>query len=211
MSGTVVLEDVAAFQAAFDVLAGRDISTLTADELVAVMDGLQTQACQAPSLWQKLLAQWQTQTTAPELGAKSWRDVLAIRWRLSHGEATRRLAEAEELAPRQSLTGERLDPILPAVAAAQSGGLITAEHVAVLRDAMGQMPGWVDARLAPRSKSTWSASPSGWAQELADQAKRRLFQLDQDGPNPTTPNATESAASRWASRAATAPARSTAG
>lgn len=185
MSGTVVLEEVAALGAALDVLAGRDVGALTADELVAVMDELQTVTCQLPTQFHRMLAGLQAQTTPQAMGAKSWRDVLAIRWRLSHGEASRRLAEAAELAPRQSLTGQRLDPVLPAVAAAQSGGLITGEHVAVLRDAMGRLPSWVDAATRAQIEVDLVRVAVGVGpKELADQAKRRLFQLDQDGPEP---------------------------
>jgi hypothetical protein len=185
MSGTAVLEDVAAFQAAFDVLACRDETAMTSDELLATMDGLQTLACQVPGLWHRLLAQLQVQTTARELGAKSFKDVLAIRWRLSTGEANRRLAEAEVLGPRQSLTGQRLDPVLPAVAAAQSGGLITAEHVAVLRATMASLPGWVDgATRAQIEVDLVRVAVGVGPKELADNAKRRLFLLDQDGPEP---------------------------
>jgi Domain of unknown function (DUF222) len=111
--------------------------------------------------------------------------VLATRWRISTSEANRRLAEAAELGPRQTLTGERLEPALPAVAAAQSGGLITAEHVAVLRDTMGRLPGWVDAPTAAQIEVDLVRLAVGVGpKELADQAKRRLFLLDQDGPEP---------------------------
>jgi hypothetical protein len=185
MSGTVVQEDVAAFRAAFDVLADRDIGAMTGDELVAAMDELQTLFCQLPAQWNRMLARLQAQTTPQAMGAKSWRDVLAIRWRLSTGEAGRRLAEAEVLGPRQSLTGERLDPVLPAVAAAQSGGLITADQVTVLRDTMGRLPGWVDAPTRAQIEVDLVRVAVGVGpKELADQAKRRLFLLDQDGPEP---------------------------
>jgi hypothetical protein len=185
MSGTVVLEDAAALCAAFDVLAGRDVGAMTADEVLAGMDGLQTLDCQLPTLWHRMLAQLQVETTPQALGAKSWREVLAIRWRISTGEANRRLAEADVLGPRQTLTGERLDPVLPAVAAAQSGGLITAEHVTVLRDTMGRLPGWVDAATRSQIEVDLVRVAVGVGpKELADQAKRRLFLLDQDGPEP---------------------------
>ncbi|MGV0894008.1 DUF222 domain-containing protein, partial [Mycolicibacterium sp. XJ766] len=88
--------------------------------------------------------QLQAAATSQELGAKSWNEVLRIRWRLSTAEAGRRLGEAAELGPRRSLTGDPLPAVLPVVAAAQGAGLINADHVKVLRDAVHRLPGFVD-------------------------------------------------------------------
>ena len=69
-----------------------------------------------------MLARLQTETTAKEMGAKSWRQVLAIRWRISTSEAGRRLDEAAPLGPRRTLTGEPLEPILPCTALRKPAG-----------------------------------------------------------------------------------------
>ena len=53
--------------------------------------------CQLPTQSHRALARLQAETTAKELGAKSWKDVLAIRWRITTSEANRRLSEASEL------------------------------------------------------------------------------------------------------------------
>ena len=50
---------------------------------------------------------------------------------------------AAQLGPRRTLTGQPLPPALQAVAAAQAAGLLTAEHVKVLRDAVADLPGFV--------------------------------------------------------------------
>ncbi|UUO01453.1 hypothetical protein M4D79_23780 [Mycolicibacterium novocastrense] len=54
------------------------------------------------------------------MGAKSWKEVLRVRWRISTSEANRRLSEAALLAPRQAVTGPSLPPALPATAVAPS-------------------------------------------------------------------------------------------
>ncbi|ORB20457.1 DUF222 domain-containing protein, partial [Mycolicibacterium parafortuitum] len=90
-------------------------------------------------------ARLQTETTAREMGAKSWKDVLRIRWRISASEANRRLTEAAVLAPRPSVSGPALPPLLPATAVAQSRGLINPEHVEVIRKSVDKLPTWVDA------------------------------------------------------------------
>jgi hypothetical protein len=185
MSGTVVLEDLAALRARFDVFAGRDIGTMTAGELMAAMDELQALTCQLPAQFHRLLARLQTETTARELGAKSWREVLAIRWRISTREASRRLAEAAALGPRQSLTGEALEPALPATAAAAAHGFITAEHVEIIRKAMTKLPGFVDPATAAQIEVDWARlAVKVGPTELLDGVELRLFLLDQDGPEP---------------------------
>ena len=93
MSGTVVQEAVTALRAAYDTLAGCDLDSLTLPELLAVGDELETLTCQLPTQRHRILARLQAEATPKEMGAKSWRDVLRIRWRLSSGEAGRRLEE----------------------------------------------------------------------------------------------------------------------
>ncbi len=120
MSGTVVQEMIAAMRAAHDALAGCDIDALTLDELLAAGDELQTLTCQLPTQSHRILTRLQAEATPKEMGAKSWRDVLAIRWRISSGEAHRALTQAALLAPRRTLTGQPLPPVLAATAAAQA-------------------------------------------------------------------------------------------
>jgi hypothetical protein len=175
----------AAVRAAYDEWAACAVDTLTRDELVAEMDELETLACQLPAQHHRMLAQLQTQTTPQELGAKSWREVLMVRWRLSSAEANRRLTEAELLGPRQALSGEPLDPVLAATAAAQGLGLITGEHVEVIRKAMARLPGFVDAASRAQIEVDWVRHAVGIGpKELGDKVARTLFLLDQDGPAP---------------------------
>ncbi|MGV0680559.1 DUF222 domain-containing protein, partial [Mycolicibacterium fortuitum] len=135
---------VAGLRAAFDAFAACDLASLTRAEVVAVLDEYETLLCRLPSVGHRLLAQLHAGATPREMGAKSWNEVLRIRWRLSTAEAGRRLGEAAELGPRRSLTGQPLPAVLPVVAAAQAAGLITADHVKVLRDAVHRLPGFVD-------------------------------------------------------------------
>ncbi|MDF2585872.1 MAG: repeat protein [Mycobacterium sp.] len=172
-------------RAAFDAFAASDIASLNRAELMAVMDEYEALTCQLPAPWHRMLCQLQAEATPKELGAKSWNEALRVRWRLSTGEAGRRLAEADELAPRCALTGEPLEPVLPAVAIAQASGRITAEHVRVLRDAVHRLPGFVDlaARIQFEVDLVRLAVTIG-PKELREAADIKLFLLDQDGPLP---------------------------
>jgi hypothetical protein len=64
---------------------------------------------------------------------------------LSPGESSRRVRQARELGPRITLTGDRLEPLLPATAAACADGAITAQHADVIARAVGKVRG----QLAP--------------------------------------------------------------
>ena len=183
--GTVVQERVAALRAAYDALAACDFDALTRAELLAVGDELETLTCQLPVQTHRVLARLQAEATPKEMGAKSWRDVLTTRWRISTAEARRRLTEAALLGPRRALTGQPLPPVLPATAAAQAHGSINAEHVTVIRKAIDKLPGFVDARTRGQFEVDLVRTAVGVGpKELGDCAELTLFLLDQDGPEP---------------------------
>ncbi len=181
---------VAALRAAHDELAALPIDALTKPELVAALDELETVACQLPTQSHRMLARLQAETTAKEMGAKSWRDVLAIRWRISTTEAGRRFDEAAQLGPRRTLTGEPLEPVLPCTALAQAHGLINREHVKVVREAMERIPPAIDALTRDQIEADLCAPRSG----LGPRNSRTTptgpcsYSIRTD-PNPTTPNA----------------------
>ena len=180
-----VREGLAMMRAGYAMVAAASMDLLTKAELVEVGDELESLTCQLPTQRHRMLARLQIETTPREMGAKSWREVLATRWRISTGEAGRRLAEAAELGPRQGLTGQPLAPVLAAVAAAQDAGLINGEHVTVLRDTMKNMPGWVDTVTRSQIEVDLVSKAAGVGpKELKSAADRELFLLDQDGPEP---------------------------
>ena len=180
-----VRDGLAMMRAGYAMLAASSMDLLTKTELMDVGDELEYLTRQLPTQRHRMLTRLQVETTPRELGAKSWREVLATRWRISTSEAGRRLAEAAELGPRQGLSGHPLEPVLPAVAAAQDAGLINAEHVTVLRETMNKMPGWVDTltRSHIEVDLVGKAARVG-PKELKTVADRALFLLDQDGPEP---------------------------
>ena len=167
-------------------LADCDLNALSTQDLLGLLDELETLSCQLPTQWHRALARLQVETSARELGAKSWRDVLTVRWRLSPAEASRRLIEASLLGPRQALIGQPLEPVLPATAAAQALGAITAEHVTAIRKAMAKMPGFVDPATRAHIEVDLVRTAAGAGpKEVTDHAELTLFLLDQDGPEPT--------------------------
>ncbi|MDZ4267987.1 MAG: DUF222 domain-containing protein [Mycobacterium sp.] len=185
MSGVDLQAAVAGLHAAFDEVAACEIDLLTRSELVDALDELETLWCQLPSVRQRLLARLQVEATPQQMGAKSWKEVLSVRWRISTGEAHRRLTDAAVLAPRQAVTGPSLPPALAATAVAQAHGLITGEHVEVIRKTMAKLPGFVDVPTRERIELDLVRTAVGnGPKELKDTADLTLFLLDQDGPEP---------------------------
>ena len=145
----------------------------------------ETLSCQLPTQWHRGLARVQAETAPRELGAKSWKDVLGIRWHLSATEARRQLVQAADLGPRRAFTGEPLAPVLAATAAPQAAGSITAEHVDKIRDAMARLPGFIDSATREQIETDLVGLAVGVGPaEVKKAADTVLFLLDQDGPAP---------------------------
>ncbi|WP_236728356.1 HNH endonuclease signature motif containing protein [Mycolicibacterium obuense] len=176
---------VAGLRAAVDAVLSCSLDRSTAAEVVELLDELENAGCRLPAAQHRALARLQVETSAVQMGAKNWKDVLAIRYRISGSEANRRLSEAALLAPRQSMAGEPLPPVLPATAAAQAQGRITPEHVDVIRKAVDDLPGFVDATTREQFEAEVVRIATGAGPKATrDAAELELFLLDQDGPEP---------------------------
>ncbi|MGO4443737.1 HNH endonuclease signature motif containing protein [Mycobacterium sp. 2YAF39] len=176
---------MAALRTAHESLAACELDMLTHRELLTMLDDLETLICQLPTQWHRALARLQAETTPKELGAKSWKDVLRIRWRISATDAGKRLALAELLGPRRALTGQPLAPVLAATAAAAAAAAINAEHVDKIRDTMDRLPGFVDTPTREQIETDLVRLAAGVGPtELKKAADKVLFLLDQDGPEP---------------------------
>ena len=185
VSGEGLRAAVAAVAAAVDELAACEIDLLTRSDLVEALDELETLGCRLPAVNARLLARLQAEATPQQLGAKSWKEVLSVRWRISTSEAHRRLTEASWVAPRQPITGPALPPVLPATARAQAQGLINAEHVSVIGKAVNKLPGFVDQTTREQFEITLvRAAVGNGPKQLREAAELMLFLLDQDGPEP---------------------------
>ncbi|WP_231984555.1 HNH endonuclease signature motif containing protein [Mycobacterium sp. 852014-52144_SCH5372336] len=118
-----------------------------------------------------------------ELGERSVAGALTVLLRISKAEAHRRVAEAKELAPRQAMTGETLEPVLAHTAAAVDKGLVGAEHVRVIRRFFDQqvpasMP--FDVREAAEAQLAQLATKHT-PEELRAAAQRLAAYLNPDG------------------------------
>jgi hypothetical protein len=166
-------------------LAELAVPGLDRQDRLGLLDGLERLARQLPAHAQRILASVVAECEPAELGARSWRQVLVARLRISRAEAGRRLGDAEQLAPRTGLTGQPLAPVLAVTAAAQAEGAIGAEHVRVIRSTMDALPGWVDVVTREQAEADLVAAARGLDPDLLKKAAERLLALlDQDGPAP---------------------------
>ncbi len=169
---------IAALHEACDGLSHR--------ELVGLLSELTTVLRTVPALEHRALARLVAETEPRRLGEASWKKVLTTALRVSDSEAKRRLRDAAQLGPRQSLTGEPMAPVWEATAAAQARGALDAEHVAVIATFHEKLPGWVDVDTRAAADAQLAELGAGLTpQELKKAAARLAAMIDQDGPEPT--------------------------
>ncbi|MGB8402795.1 MAG: 13E12 repeat family protein, partial [Mycobacterium sp.] len=182
---STILTAYAALEQLHAAVAGFDYTGLTVPELLELQSRREVLARTAPAVDHALLTALQAQTTAKEIGAKNWAEVLAIRLRISSQEARRRVRDAEHLGPRTSLTGEALPPLWESVATAQADGTINTEHIDAIANFMTKLPSWVDDATRTQCEATLSTGARYQTpDELRQAADRLRYLLDQDGPAP---------------------------
>ncbi|HEY0240756.1 MAG TPA: DUF222 domain-containing protein [Friedmanniella sp.] len=112
--------------------------------------------------------------------------VLATTLRISRGEAGRRVRAAEQVGNRVTMTGDVLEPLRPALAAAQRAGEASPEQVDVCLRAIGGVdhrgfdPADLDAADALLAGFVTTFGPK----ELNDLAARVVERIDPDGTAP---------------------------
>ncbi|TDZ90249.1 hypothetical protein CCUG60885_04895 [Mycobacteroides salmoniphilum] len=109
-------------ETAVDAFCAESIQELTASEALTVLARLEVVQRRLSASGLGLVSKVTAQASPVELGGTSYADVLSRRLHLSKSAARRRIADAEQLAPRQALTGEVLAPQLPNVAEALCRG-----------------------------------------------------------------------------------------
>ncbi len=141
-----------AIDAALNKLDALEKDPLTHGERIALLERREAWRRRLPAGEHVLLAELAYAPVA-EIGGRL-AHVLADRLRIYRRDAKRRIEEAFELAPRRAMTGEPLAPKLECTAAGQRAGRIGAEHVAIIRDFLAQLPCWVEeaARVQAEQK-----------------------------------------------------------
>jgi hypothetical protein len=172
--------------AAFDAVAALSYDVLTTREKRNLLGRLEVLRRRQPAAEHLLINQLVTEYAPAVLGGTSLADVLSTYLRIGTGEAKRRIGEAADLGERTALSGESLGPVLPTVAKVQAAGEVGAEHIRIIRKALGKLPDAVDAasRAHAEAQLATLATELGPA-ELEAEADHVVYLLDQDGPAPT--------------------------
>jgi hypothetical protein len=174
----------ARFAALDDAVTGLlelSFDVLTTPERLGLLEHLEQQTRRLPVAGHTLINQVAHQASETELGGTLCQ-ALANRLRISRAEAGRRIGEAEDLGPRQSVTGQPLPPRLEATAAAQHAGAIGAGHVAVIRKFLAGLPGWIDAATAEQAQAKLARQATHFRpDQLAKLADKLTDCLNPDG------------------------------
>jgi Domain of unknown function (DUF222) len=166
---------------ALDRVCELSFDVLTTPERLRALERLERGARRMRAPQHALINQLDAQAGEAELGV-TLRCALADRLRITKSEASRRIADAEDLGERRALTGEPLAPRLSHTAAAQRDGLIGDGHVKEIRKFFDHLPAEVDlgtreaAELVLASKAT-EYRPD----QLAQQAQQLMDWLHPDG------------------------------
>ncbi|WP_454789109.1 DUF222 domain-containing protein [Mycolicibacterium lutetiense] len=166
-------------------LVDVDFTGFDTAELLAIQSERERQARTQAMIDHRIQSALMARTSPREIGGKSWTDVLATRMRISRKEASRRVAAAADLGPRYGLTGEVLEPVLPACAEALRSGSINTEHIAIVRDTVAAAEKYVNAaELAQIESDLVAAATRDTPETLKAAADKLLYLLNQDGDGP---------------------------
>jgi Domain of unknown function (DUF222) len=138
-----IVERFDALHAAVSELLDLSFDALTTPEQLALLERLEVETRRLPVAGHALILQLARQAGETELGGKL-AHALANRLRITRADASRRIREAADLGERTAITGEPLEPVLPATAAAQRAGDLGAAHVAVIRGFVHRLPDFID-------------------------------------------------------------------
>ena len=143
-----ISEAVDALDRALEVLCAADWTQVPDGERVGLLDRMETCARRQRAVSHSVIHG----LDAAELGAPV-AVVVADVLRISRSEARRRERDAEQLAPRQSLTGQPLPPALPATAAAWAAGVLDPEHLRTIQKFLRELPDHIAVGVAERSEA----------------------------------------------------------
>jgi Domain of unknown function (DUF222) len=147
-----IVEVFAALKADFDRALGLSFDALTTPERLAMLQLCETFRRQLPAVEHPLINQVGAQADATELGGKL-AAALANRLGITRADASRRIHEAADLGERKAITGEPLEPVLPATAEAQRAGRIGPGQVAVIRGFWHRLPDFVDVETRQKAEA----------------------------------------------------------
>ena len=115
------------------------LDQLSAEEKVAVWQRFETFRNRQPLIDHRLIADAEAHHLPEEYCSSTMTQFLIRVLQLSPGDAATRVRAAAAVGPRTTMLGEKLEPVLPRLAALQRDGVVSAEKVAIVERAMHQL------------------------------------------------------------------------
>lgn len=165
-----------ALDAALDRIMALPFDAFTTPQHFRGLERLETARRRMPVAEHRIINQLSERATCDEIGG-ALPKVLANRLRITKAEASRRIADAELLGDRYSLTGQRLEPALSATAAGQRAGMIGAGHIKEIRRFLKELPGWVDESTRTRVETDLARLAKRFRPDEVRQAAERIAAL----------------------------------
>ncbi|MBA0047100.1 HNH endonuclease signature motif containing protein [Mycobacteroides sp. LB1] len=199
---------LAGLASAVDALQAIDAQTLTQYDRLVVLRDVETLMRRIPAATHSIVNELVVEHVPGRFGGANLADVLADALLITRSDARRRMRDAAELAPSAALSGEPIEPVLAATAAAQRAGTAGHDHIAVIRQFWDRLPRAVDmeTRVAAEKQLAELAGtlrpdelrkaadrllayldPDGGLTEDADRARRRGFRMGRQGADLMTP------------------------
>jgi hypothetical protein len=175
-----------ALNSLLDTIETGGLDHLNAAEKVAWWQRFETFRNRLPLIDHGLIADAEACDLAVEYSFSNLSRFLVRMLQLSPSEAAARVRAAAAVGPRTSMLGQRLEPVLPKLAALQRDGAVTAEKVQIVERAMHQLS---RPDLNPEDVETAERLLSDYAPVLAPTDLRRyalrvVDAADPDGPEP---------------------------
>jgi hypothetical protein len=173
---------VATLVAAVDALLRDGLTSASDDAVLAAARAVEAARRRLETFDHALVAELDRRSILARELVPSADRFLAELWNASPAEAKRRVRHARELGGRQSLSGEALPPLRPALAAAREAGAVNGEHAELILATLRRLP----ASLPVGTVAEAEQFLTGWAGRvdpvtLRGIAERLVATLDPDG------------------------------
>ncbi len=175
-----------ALNGVIETVEAGGLDQLTAHQKVAFWQRFETYRNRLPLVDHSLIADAEA-TDLPETYCSSTLIRFLVQvLQLSPGEAASRVRAAAAVGPRRSMLGERLEPLLPRLAALQRDGAVTTEKVQIVERAMHELsrPGLNPDAVETAEQLLTDHAPILGPTDLRRYARSVVDAADPDGPEP---------------------------
>ncbi|MEO9220325.1 MAG: DUF222 domain-containing protein [Mycobacteriaceae bacterium] len=150
--------------------------------LLAVFRDLETQRRRIPTVDHRLIVELECRSVAVKVLARGTAGLLTELLHVDVAEAKARVRAAGMLGPRTGLTGQALEPVFAATAAAPAAGRISDKHARIVTATLRALPHSLDADTTALAEHTLVSQAEGLRpSELSKVAERLTAYLDPDG------------------------------